>query len=75
MAVTFTFTPPCDSRRTTSSDGSPRVLVTGILTYTFGPQEATIRACRSISSNSSAMTSKEMGRSGTAASTSRAKAA
>ena len=50
------------------------VLVTGILTLTLAPQVAISRPCASISSSSSAKTSKETGRSGIAFSTSRAKA-
>ena len=38
MAVTFTLTPECARRRTNSIDDSRRVLVTGILTYTFSAQ-------------------------------------
>ncbi len=52
----------------------PSVVVIGSLTYTLSPQVAISRAWRSMVSTSSANTSKEIGRSGTAASSSRAKA-
>ena len=75
IAVTFSFTPAAESRRTRESLGSPRVFVTGTFTKTFSPHEAISIACRSISSKSSEKTSNEMGRSPTIASTSRAKPA
>jgi hypothetical protein len=55
-------------------DDSPRVLVIGILTKTASPHVAISFACRSISSNSSAKTSKEIGMPPVAASASRANA-
>ncbi len=73
-AVTLRATPAFDKRSITAPANSRFVLVTGILTLTFLPQEAISRACTSISPKSSAKTSNETGRSGIAASTSRAKA-
>ena len=73
-AVTFTLTPSAGERsRDARPIGSPCVVVTGTLTNTFSPQDAISRACRSISPSSSAMTSNEIGRSGTSSSSSRAK--
>ena len=52
--------------------GSPRVVVTGSWTCTLRPQVVMTRACATISAMSSENTSKEMCRSGTAATSSRA---
>ena len=57
-----------------SAAGSRFVLVIGIFTYTWPPQVAISRACRSISDRSSENTSNDTGRSGIAASTSFANA-
>ena len=53
---------------------APLVVVTGIFTLTFAPQDAMTRPCAIISSKSSAKTSKEIGRSGIAATSLRANA-
>ena len=59
-AVRFTLMPSCESERTALKSGSPRVVVTGSLTYTLGPQALITRACATISAMSSENTSKEM---------------
>ena len=59
----FNLTPARESPSTSRHNDSPRVFVTGILTWTFGPHPAISCACRSISGNSSPITSKEIGRS------------
>src|SRR3990167_50703 len=60
-AVTFTLMPSLDNLSIIFLQYSPRVVWQGIFTYTFPPQLEIILACRSISSNSSANTSKETG--------------
>jgi hypothetical protein len=72
-AVTLSCTPSAVSCLTTGSVDTRPVVVTGTLTYTFGPHEAIVRACRTIPSASSAKTSNEIGRSVMASRTLRAK--
>ncbi len=74
-AVTLTWTPSPERSLMNAVIGSARVLVTGIFTYTLGPQEAISWAWRRMPSASSEKTSNEIGRSVICASTSRAKAA
>ena len=45
IAVTLSTTPSDDSARMSSLADCPLVLVTGIFTFTFGPQAAIVRAC------------------------------
>jgi len=74
-AVTLTRTPLCDSRWIRLYDGCASVLVIGTFTNTLAPQDAISRAWDSISPKPSESTSNEIGRSGMAASASRAKVA
>ena len=68
IAVTFSLTPACDSRRTRSYGGSPlRVGDRDLHVDVARPSVAISRAWRSISANSSENTSNEIGRSGIAA--------
>ncbi len=73
IAVTLTVTPAAESSRITGPVNSRLVFMTGILTLTFFPHEAMALPWRIISGKSSAKTSRETGRSGTAASNLRAK--
>ena len=57
----LSFTPAAERRAISGIDDSPRVFVIGIFTKTASPQVAISLAWRSISSNSSAKTSKEIG--------------
>jgi hypothetical protein len=53
---------------------TPSRSVTGIFAFTFAPQVATVSACLSISSSSSAYISREIGRSSAARGSDRANA-
>ena len=74
IAVTLSTTPSDESARMSSLADCPLVLVTGIFTFTFGPQVAMARPCSAMPAKSSAKTSNDTGRSVIAASTLRAKA-